>query len=97
MSESRILRRKKEKEQSEGIKRRRMDSTVKEGMPAPRRRGRASKKSLFRRSRRKHELVSGRKSSPGRSAESWVSFQVWPNLKWERGLGDKVPDHKMKE
>ena len=37
----------------------------------PRRKGRASKKSLPRRSRRKHEGVSGRKSSPGRSAESW--------------------------
>ena len=37
----------------------------------PRRKGRASKKSLPRRGRRKHELVSGCKSSPGRSAESW--------------------------
>ena len=37
----------------------------------PRRTGRASKKSLPRTSRRKHERVSGRKSSPGRSAESW--------------------------
>ena len=36
-----------------------------------RRTGRASKKSLPRTSRRKHEPVSGRKSSPGRSAESW--------------------------
>ena len=34
-----------------------------------RRKGRASKKSLLRTSRWKH--VSGRKSSPGRSAESW--------------------------
>ena len=31
----------------------------------PRRKGRASKKSLPRKSRRKHERVSGRKSSPG--------------------------------
>ena len=31
----------------------------------PRRKGRASKKSLPRTSRRKHEWVSGRKSSPG--------------------------------
>ena len=31
----------------------------------------ASKKSLPRRSRRKHKWVSGCKSSPGRSAESW--------------------------
>ena len=37
----------------------------------PRRKGRASKKSLPRTSRMKHERVSGRKSSPGRSAESW--------------------------
>ena len=37
----------------------------------PRRTGRASKKSLPRTSRRKHERVIGRKSSPGRSAESW--------------------------
>ena len=36
-----------------------------------RRKGRASKKSIPRTSRRKHERVSGRKSSPGRSAESW--------------------------
>ena len=37
----------------------------------PRRTGRASKKSLPRTSTRKHERVSGRKRSPGRSAESW--------------------------
>ena len=37
----------------------------------PRRKGSASKKSLPRTSRRKHEQVSRRKSSPGRSAESW--------------------------
>ena len=37
----------------------------------PRRKGWASKKSLPRTSRRKHERVSGRKSFPGRSAESW--------------------------
>ena len=37
----------------------------------PRRKGRASKKSLPRRGRRRNERVSGRKSSPGRSAESW--------------------------
>ena len=41
----------------------------------PRRTGRASKKSLPRTSRRKHERVSGRKSSPGRSAESWFHFK----------------------
>ena len=37
--------------------------------------GRASKKRLPRTSRRKHERVSGRKSSPGRSAESWFHFK----------------------
>ena len=42
-----------------------------EGGQIPRKKGRASKKSLPRTSRRKHERVSGRKSSPGRSAESW--------------------------
>ena len=38
----------------------------------PRRKGRASKKSLPKRSRRKHKRVSGCKSSPGRSVESWL-------------------------
>ena len=42
-----------------------------EGGQIPRRTGRASNKSLPRTSRRKHERMSGRKSSPGRSAESW--------------------------
>ena len=37
----------------------------------PRRKDRATKKSLPRTSRRKHERVSRRKSSPGRSAELW--------------------------
>ena len=37
----------------------------------PRRKGRAQKMSLPRRSKRKHEQVNGRRSSPGRSAESW--------------------------
>ena len=41
-----------------------------EGRQIPRKKGRASKKSLPRRGRRKHERVSGRKSSPGRSEES---------------------------
>ena len=41
-----------------------------EGRQIPKRKGRASNKSLPRTSRRKHERVSGRKSSPGRSAES---------------------------
>ena len=42
-----------------------------EGRQIPRRRGRASNKSLPSRRRRKHERVSGRKSSPERSAKSW--------------------------
>ena len=37
-----------------------------EGRQVPRRKGRESRESLPRRSRRKHERVSGRKSSPGR-------------------------------
>ena len=47
------------------------DGLHREGRQMPRRTGRASNKSLPRTSRRKHERVSGRKSSPGRSAESW--------------------------
>ena len=42
-----------------------------EGRQITRRKGRASNKSLPRTSKRKHERVSGRKSSPGRYAESW--------------------------
>ena len=42
-----------------------------EGRQIPKRKRRSCKKSLPRRSRRKHEQVSGCKSSPGRSAESW--------------------------
>ena len=38
---------------------------------APRRKGSASKKSLPRRSERRYERVSGRKSSPRRSAQLW--------------------------
>ena len=41
-----------------------------QGRVVPRRTGRASKKRLPRRGRRKHELVSGRKSSPRLSVES---------------------------
>ena len=37
----------------------------------PSMKGRASKESLPNRSRRRYERVSGHKSSPGRSAESW--------------------------
>ena len=61
----------------------------------PRRKGRASNKSVSRRCRRKHERVSGRKSSPRQSAVL-VSLQVWPNLKQERRLGDEGPAHKIK-
>ena len=42
-----------------------------EGRQIPRRTERASKKSFPRTSSRKHERVSGRKNSPGRSTESW--------------------------
>ena len=42
-----------------------------EGRKISKRKGRASKKSLPKKSRRKHERVSGRKGSSGRSAESW--------------------------
>ena len=42
-----------------------------EGRRVSRKRGRSSKKSLPRESRRKHERVNGRKSSPAQSAESW--------------------------
>ena len=50
---------------------RRMGELHVNGRQIPRRKGRASKKSLPRTSRRKRERVSRRKSSPGRSAESW--------------------------
>ena len=42
-----------------------------EGRQVPRRKEGASKKSFHRGSRRKHERVSGRKSSPKRYEESW--------------------------
>ena len=42
-----------------------------EGGQILKRKGRTRKKNLPRTSRRKHERVSGRKSSPGRSAMSW--------------------------
>ena len=57
----------------------------------PRRKGRASKKSLPRTSRRKHERVSEHKSSPGRSTESWFhskSGQIWNG---KGGWGTKSP------
>ena len=46
----------------------RVDSTVNEGRFQGGKRGQGE-------SRRKHERVSGRKSSPGRSAESWFHFK----------------------
>ena len=52
-----------------------MDSMVNEDRFQGEKGRRASKKSLPRRSRRKHERVSERKSSPGRSAESWFHFK----------------------
>ena len=48
----------------------RVDSTLKESKFQGGHGGQARKASL-RTSRRKHERVNGRKSSPGRSAESW--------------------------
>ena len=59
-------------EREHGVER--VDSTVNEGR-LQKRTGRASNKSLPRTSRRKHERVSGRKNSPGRSAESWPHSQ----------------------
>ena len=44
-----------------------------------RRKKKASKKSLPRTSRRKHEQVSGRKSSPRRSPESWFHSKFGQN------------------
>ena len=67
-----------------------------EGRQVTSRKGRASKKSLPKGGRGMHEWVSGRKSSPGRSAVL-VSLQVWANLKWKKRLGDEEPAHKMKE
>ena len=68
-----------------------------EGRQISRRKGRACKKSLPRTSGRKHEWVSGRKNSPGQSAESWLSLLVWPNLNWERRFRDQGPAYKTKE
>ena len=47
------------------------DGLHSEERQVPRRRGRESKKSLSRGSRRKYERVSGRKNSPERPAVSW--------------------------
>ena len=74
----------------------RVDSTEKEGRFQGGKGGHVGRASS-RRSRRKHERVSGRKSSPGRSAESWLSLLVWPNLNWERRFRDEGLAHKTKE
>ena len=68
VGESRSLTRKKRSEWENGEKW--MDSTVIDYRFHGGKR-RASKKSLLRESRRKHERVNGHKSSPGRSEESW--------------------------
>ena len=65
-----------------------------EGRQISRTRGMTCKEKLRRRSHSKHEGVSERKSSAGKSG-ILVSLQVWPNLKWERRLGDEEPAHKM--
>ena len=57
----------------------------------PRRKGRASKKSLPRTSRRKHKRVSGRKSSPGQSAESWFHSKSGQTRDGKGGWQTKSP------
>ena len=64
-----------------------------EGRQIPRTRGMTCKEKL-RRSHSKREGVSERKSFAGKSG-ILVLLQVWPNLKWERRLGDEEPAHKM--
>ena len=55
------------------------------------RRGRARKKSLPRRSRRQNEWVSGRKSFPGRSAESWFHSKSGQTCNRKEGRETKSP------
>ena len=62
-----------------------------EGRQIPRRKERASKKSLPRTSRRKHERVSGRKSSPGQSAESWFHSKSGQTSNRKGGWETKSP------
>ena len=62
-----------------------------------RKKGWASKKSLPRRSRRKARAGEWTQKLSRTICRVLVSLQVWPNLKWERRLGDKEPDYKMKE
>ena len=54
-----------------------------------------NKESLPRKSRRKHEPMSGRKKLSRTICRVLVSLQVWPNMKWEKWLGDKEPAYKM--
>ena len=67
-----------------------------EGRQIVRRKGRARKKSLPRTSKRKHEGEWTQKLSRT-ICTVLVSLQVWPNLKWERRLGDEGPAHEKKE
>ena len=64
-----------------------------EGRKVPRRRG-ASKKNFHRRSRSKHERMSGYKSLT-RGFGDLVAFKVWLDLKWQSRLENKGPAHKM--
>ena len=68
-----------------------------EGLQIPRRRLRASKKSLPRGSRRKYELCEWKQKLSRTICRVLVSLQVWPNLKWERRLGEEESTHKMTE
>ena len=68
-----------------------------EGRQIPRKNGRASKKSVFRGSRRKHELCEWTQKLSRTICRVLVSLQVWPNLKLKRKFGDKEPAHKMTE
>ena len=65
-----------------------------EGRKIPRRTGRASNKGFPRTSRRKGEWTQKLSRTICRVL---VSLLVWPNLRWERKLGDEEPAHKKKE
>ena len=56
-----------------------------EGRQIPRRKGRANKNSLPKRSRRKHERVSGRKSSSERPVKSFTPCLAKPEMGKEVG------------
>ena len=62
-----------------------------EGRQVPRRRGRASKESLPRRSSRKHKRVSGHKSFLGESGESWFHSKYGQSWNEKRGWETKNP------